>query len=190
MEVYQAGTEVNRIGSYFIKSKFCVWERRLEMEQIKQIQFSDLEDCIQVIHKSFATVASEFNLSEQNCPRHPSFMKIDVLHKRFADGEQMFGLYEQEKLVGYVSMSVDKENAAELHHLAVLPDFRHQGYGKRLIDYCEMKAKELGCHKIKVAIIEENKILKNWYLQNGFIHLLTKGFNSLPFTVGFMEKHL
>jgi len=69
------------------------------MVQIKQIKITNLQDCIKIINKSFATVASEFNLSEKNCPRHPSFMKIDTLQKRFMDGYQMFGIYEQEKLV-------------------------------------------------------------------------------------------
>ena len=160
------------------------------MEQIKQISFTDLQDCVKVINKSFATVASKFNLSEKNCPRHPSFMKIETLQKRFTDGYQMYGLYEQEKLVGYVSLSIDEDNAAELHNLAVLSEYRHKGYGKRLLDHCEMKAKEMGCNKIKIDIIEENKILKDWHLKNGFIHLFTKKFDHLPFTVGFMEKYI
>lgn len=160
------------------------------MEQIKQISFTDLQECVKVINKSFATVASKFNLSEKNCPRHPSFMKIETLQKRFTDGYQMYGLYEQEKLVGYVSLSIDENNAAELHNLAVLPEYRHKGYGKRLLDHCEKKAKEMGCNKIKIDIIEENKILKDWYLKNGFIHLFTKKFDHLPFTVGFMEKYI
>ncbi len=160
------------------------------VEQIKNIKITDLQDCITVINTSFATVAMELNLSEQSCPGHPSFMKIDILQKRFSDGYQMFGFYDQEKLVGYVSMSVDKDNVAELHNLAVIPDCRHNGYGKRLLDYCEAKAKEMKCDKIKIDIIEDNFILKDWYLKNGFIPLFTKKFEHLPFTVGFMEKQI
>lgn len=160
------------------------------MEQIRQIKITELQDCIKVINESFATVAREFNLTEQNCPRHPSFMKIDTLQQRYADGYQMYGLYEQDKLVGYVSISVDDNNAAELHNLAVLPGYRHKGYGKSLLDFCEKKAKEMGCNKIKIDIIEENKVLKDWYLKNGFVHLFTKIFNHLPFTAGFMEKYI
>jgi len=77
----------------------------------------------------------------------------------------MFGLYEQEKLVGYVSISVDKDNIAELHNLVVLPDCCHKGYGKHLLDYCETKAKEMRCNKIKIDIIEENNILKDCTLK-------------------------
>ena len=89
-----------------------------------------------------------------------------------------------------MSISIDKENTAELHNLAVLPDYRHKGYVKSLLDYCEKKAKEMGCNKIKIEIIEESKILKDWYLKNGFIHLFKKKFEHLPFTVGFMEKNI
>ena len=45
----------------------------------------------------------------------------------------------------------------------------------------------LGGTKIKIGIIEENNILKKWYLNNGFAHIGTGKFDSLPFTVGFME---
>jgi len=171
------------------KNNFC-GERKCNVVQIKPIKITDLQDCIKVINESFATVAREFNLTEQNCPRHPSFMKVDTLQKRFADGYQMYGLYEQEKLVGYVSISIDENNAAELHNLAVLPGYRHKGYGKRLLDYCEKRAKEMRCYKIKIEIIEENKKLKDWYLKNGYIHLFAKKFDHLPFTVGFMEKYM
>lgn len=158
--------------------------------QIRQIERTDLQDCLTVIHKSFATVADEFNLSEQNCPKNPTFMKMDVLQKRFANGVRMFGLYEREKLVGYVSLSVDEDNTAKLYNLAVLPDYRHHGYGKLLLDYCETKAKEIQCSKIRIDIIEDNTILKDWYLKNGFVHLYTKRIEPLPFSVGFMEKQI
>ena len=101
---------------------------------------------------------------------------------------KMTDLQDCVKVINESFATVD--NAAELHNLSVLPDCRHKGYGKRLLDYCERKAKEMGCNKIKIEIIEENKILKNWYLKNGFIHLFTKQFDYLPFTVGFLEKHL
>lgn len=157
---------------------------------IRKIEQKDLIDCLEVINKSFATVASDFNLSKQNCPRHPSFMKIDILENRFLEGYKMFGLYEQEKLIGYVSISVDQDNNAELHNLAVLPEYRNNGFGKRLLDYCEAKANKMRCNKIKIDIIDENAILKNWYIKNGFVNLFTKKIEPLPFAVCFMEKHV
>jgi len=44
--------------------------------------------------------------------------------------------------------------------------------------------------QIKIDIIEENKILKNWYLENGFVQTNKKKIEPLPFTVGFMEMRV
>ena len=71
--------------------------------------------------------------------------------------------------------------------LAVLPQYRHNGYGKKLIAFAKEKAKEMGAAKITIGIIEENARLKNWYASNGFIHTGTREFSHLPFIVGFME---
>ncbi len=37
------------------------------------------------------------------------------------------------------------------------------------------------------TIIEENTVLKNWYIANGFVHTGTKKFDHLPFTTGYLE---
>ncbi len=56
-----------------------------------------------------------------------------------------------------------------------------------MLDFAKVKVLGLGGKVINIAIIEENTILKTWYALNGFIHLGTKEFDQLPFTVGFME---
>lgn len=41
--------------------------------------------------------------------------------------------------------------------------------------------------QLTIGIIEESNILKEWYLQLGFIHTGTMSIETLPFTVGYME---
>ena len=41
-----------------------------------------------------------------------------------------------------------------------------------------------------VGIVEENKVLRKWYENNGFIHIGTKKFDFFPFTCGYMERDL
>ena len=155
---------------------------------IKPISEQDLPFCLEVIRNSFATVATDFRLTEQNCPNHTSFMKIDKLNYHFFNGFYMFGYFNENKIIGYVSLSkTENIGVYELHNLSVLPEFRHLGCGKKLIDFCKNTVKSLEGNKIIIGITEENIVLKNWYLQNGFIHKGTKIFEHLPFTVGFME---
>ena len=45
-------------------------------------------------------------------------------------------------------------------------------------------------NKIKIGIVEENTVLKEWYKTFGFVHTGTRKYEHLPFTVGFMELEL
>ena len=149
---------------------------------------SELEKCADVIRKSFATVAIDFGITEENCPNHTSFTTSDKLRNNVSWGWLMYGLYHERKMIGYVSLSkTETVGVYEMHNLAVLPEERHKGYGRYLLDFCKAKVKELGGNKITVGIIEESKVLKDWYRLNGFTHSGTKIFPRLPFIVGFME---
>lgn len=49
---------------------------------------------------------------------------------------------------------------------------------------------ELGCDKMNIGIVEENKVLRKWYEAFGFMHTGTQKFDFFPFTCGYMEKKL
>lgn len=99
----------------------------------------------------------------------------------------MYALYAGKKIIGYISLSKENDDAYELHNLAVLPEHRHNGFGKLLLDYAKETVKSLGGNMIKIGIIEESTVLKNWYIANGFVHTGTKKFDHLPFTSGYLE---
>ena len=152
-----------------------------------EVDENKLSDCLEVIHLSFATVADEFGLNSENCPTNGAFMPLERLENDFKKGNLMFAICEGKKAVAFMQLSKNGSGAIEMEKIAVLPQFRHNGHGKKLLDYAKQKSKELGATKITIGIIEENVRLKNWYESNGFIHKGTKMFPHLPFTVGFME---
>ena len=155
---------------------------------IKQLTHSGLPAAADVIRRSFATVAKDLNLTEQNCPRHPTFNTTTERLREFYDaGAPMFGLFEDGRLVGYVALSRKDDGVYGLHNLAVLPEARHKGYGKHLLDHCKAYVNGLGGRKIAIEVIEDNVVLKEWYLANGFAHLSTHKIDALPFTFGCME---
>lgn len=165
------------------------FEKKVEAEEdhIRPICYDTLPEAINVIHQSFEPVAERFGLTRENYPKHTSFMPIESLQAQMQRGFYMFGLYENGKIVGYASLSDKGRSAYMLHNLAVLPEYRHNGYGRKLLDYAKEKVRALGGTIIKIDIIEENTVLKEWYLKNGFTHTGTKKFDHLPFTTGFME---
>ncbi len=154
---------------------------------ISKVTKENLPECLAVIHQSFATVADKFGLTKENCPKHTSFIPISYLETQMKWGWLMYGLFEGEKIIGYMSLSKETDDIYELHNLAVLPEHRHNGFGKQMLDFAKETVKSLGGTKIKIGIIEESTSLKNWYITNGFEHIGTKKFDHLPFTSGYLE---
>ena len=163
---------------------------------IKQLEPSDFSPAAEAIRASFATVAKDLGLTEQNCPKYVGFVTTGERLQTHHDwGWRLYGLFEADKIIGYVSVSkvapsgdASKSNGAyEIHNLAVLPEHRHKGYGKQLLDFCMAKIKESCGSKVNISIVEENTVLKKWYTAYGFIPTGTQKYEHLPFTSGYME---
>jgi len=154
---------------------------------IHEIEKHELNACLDVIHRSFRTVAEQFGLTRDNCPKHTSFIPLAFLETQMNWGWYMYALYAGETIIGYMSLSKEPDGTFELHNLSVLLEHRHKGFGKQLLDFAKEKVLQLGGRKIKIGIIEESTVLKNWYMANGFEHTGTKKFDHLPFTSGYLE---
>lgn len=158
--------------------------------RIKEVSLDDLKDCAKVIRTGFGTVAKEFGLTIFNCASNEAFINDKKLISDFNKGDLMYALYEDSIIVGFIQLEKKSNVQFELVKITVLPEYRHCGYGKILLDFAKNKVLEQQGKKMTIGIIEENTILKNWYTRNGFIHTGTYKFHLLPFTVGFMEVNI
>ena len=155
--------------------------------EICGVRDDELTLCVQAIRSAFATIAKQFHLTEENCPTNAAFMKNERLLYDREKGNLMYVLKTDGRIAGFMQIESKGEGLFELKNIAVVPDYRHHGFGKMLLDFTAQKVKQLGGNRISIGIIEENTVLRRWYEQNGFVHLGTKVFEHLPFTVGFME---
>ena len=162
----------------------------VSMPMIFEAEKDELGECLSVIHRSFETVADEFGLTQENCPKHTSFMPLSYLETQMARGWNMYGLYAGKKIIGYMSLSKESDGTFELHNLAVLPEYRCKGFGKQLLDFAAETVRSLGGTKIRIGIIDEHTVLKNWYIKNGFTETGLKKFDHLPFTSGYLERNV
>lgn len=112
---------------------------------------------------------------------------FDKLEKQLSDGRLMYAYFYANKIIGYYSLVLN-ENKCEINNLCVLPEYRHNNIGKKLLEHALEKAKEQGCSKIEISIVEENKKLKAWYKKFGFKTTYIKKYDFFPFTCGYMEK--
>jgi ribosomal protein S18 acetylase RimI-like enzyme len=155
--------------------------------EMKEILEQDLEECAEVIRQGFSTVAKDFGLTLENCPTNGAFIKKERLEAEREKGHLMYGMTDGSQIIGFMQLEKNNEELYFLQKLVVLPDFRHLGLGKKLLDYTKEQVEQLGGKRISISIIEENTVLKNWYLAYGFQVTGTRKFEHLPFTVGFME---
>lgn len=159
---------------------------------IKEIDKNDIEQCVDVIRKSFSTVASDFGFTEENAPRFTAFATTaERLDWQLTDEHRlMYAYYENDRIIGYYSLLPQDNHECELNNLCVLPDYRHKKLGETLLASAFDNARDMHCKKMNIGIVEENQILRKWYESHGFIHTGTKKFDFFPFTCGYMVKDL
>ena len=162
---------------------------KLPKQMIIEVTEDDaLNSSVNVIQHSFKTVAEEFNLTIENCPTHPSFVTLQQPKELKAKGLRLFGLFEDANQVGFVAIERANETLYYMEKLAVLPVYRHKGYGTKLVAFVLDYIKNAGGEKLSIGMINEHKVLKDWYRKLGFTEISTARFPHLPFTVCFMER--
>lgn len=157
--------------------------------EIKRVSEDQLDESVRVIRKSFATLEREFDITKENCSTHPSFMTRERLDEMIERGMELYGLFVDSRLVGTVSIEPYKEKYY-LGKLAVLPDYRHRGFGEMLVRFIIETAKSREIDRLGLGMIDKHTVLKDWYKSLGFVEVGTKDFDHLPFTTCFMAKRL
>ena len=150
----------------------------------------DLGSSARVVRNSFKTVALDFNLTRENNPTHPSFMTTGRLRKERNRGVTLFGLFLADRQIGFIAIERADATLYYIERLAVLPEYRHRGYGARLMEFAFAYIKTNGGTKVCIGIINEQTVLKDWYKGLGFEEISTREFAHLPFTVCFMEREI
>lgn len=159
---------------------------------IRKVTQKDLAECVDVIKSSFLTVANDFGFTADNAPRFTAFAITKERLRWHLENEKrpMFAFIDNEKIIGYYSLALQANNQCELNNLCVLPQFRHQKIGEKLLLHAFDTAKSLGCTKMNIGIVEENQRLRMWYEAHGFSHTGTQKFDFFPFTCGYMTQEL
>lgn len=183
------------VGSCGICLAVCPWtnkyiQRLAKSPVIEEALPDDYETIRDVIHRSFSTVADEFGLTPENCAKYTGFLPLEALNAQRERGWKLYQCRAGQKTVGCMALSDEGNGCFELHELAVLPEYRHFGYGTQLLGTAGKITRTSGGKLLKISIMEENSRLKNWYLGKGFVHMGTRKFSHLPFTSGYLVWNL
>jgi GNAT superfamily N-acetyltransferase len=156
--------------------------------EIRIITNEPLEPSVALIRRSFATVAGEMGITEQNAPRYTAFITKERLEETRKWGGVFWGLFSGGQQVGFVAVEKEQDNKYWMKRLAVLPESRHGGSGRTLVDTVINYVRGLGEKKLYIGMVNEETVLKNWYLAMGFkVTTILNDIPNLPFTVALME---
>jgi ribosomal protein S18 acetylase RimI-like enzyme len=151
---------------------------------------SDIETCRKILNESFITVADEFGLTKENSPTNAAFYSNKDLINQIDNGLEFYLGYFDGNAISCVAIEKSKSETDTFYieKLAVIPKFRHKGFGKELMDFCIHTIKSQGGKNISIALIDSNIRLKEWYFDLDFQITTIKKFDHLPFSVCFMKR--
>ncbi|MEK7352972.1 MAG: GNAT family N-acetyltransferase [Chloroflexota bacterium] len=141
-----------------------------------------------VIRNSFKMVAEEFGLTRENAPTHPSFLTVRWLKEKKSDDVKYFGLFLDNRQIGFVVIEKSDEDIYWVEKLAVIPAYRYGGFGAKLVGFAIDYIRGHGGKKVALGMMNEHTVLKNWYKKLGFREISTRKYPHLPFTVCYMER--
>ncbi len=151
---------------------------------------SDAELLATIISESNDDVAKKFDLTIDNSPKHPSFYTKEWVLSDFDRHEEYFIYRDENTCMGCVAFESPDPEVAYLNRLSVLPKYRQQGIGEKLVNSVFEYARSKEIPKVSIGIIDAHNDLKNWYLKLGFVDGEKKNFSHLPFVVRYMSYDL
>ncbi|MDR1130600.1 MAG: GNAT family N-acetyltransferase [Prevotellaceae bacterium] len=154
------------------------------------IEIKDSTVITKILNESFLTVANEFGYTMENAPRFGAFIKEDVIEKDFQYGTKIFGFQMDNITVACAGFSKNRNGIYEIKRLAVMPDYRHLGIGKKLLLHNENEIKTAGEKIVEVHIVDSNELLKEWYKNNGYKEIKVEEIKCMPFKSCIMQKEL
>lgn len=157
---------------------------------IRKADSHDISMLSRLIRDSFRDVAERFDITPENCPKHPSHCTEGWIEKDLERGVSYYILERDGLSRGCVGLEKAGPHLYYLERLAVLPEGRRAGFGRRLVKHVLSVAKTLGAREISIGIIAGDKKLRDWYQKMGFVEVETKKFKHLPFLVTFMRYDL
>jgi ribosomal protein S18 acetylase RimI-like enzyme len=152
----------------------------------------DLSMVVNVLNTSHDTVAKEFGFTRETNPSNNAFIDETSLRAQLEKGIKVYSMTVDAKMTGCIAIekSVTEDDVFYIEKVSVMPNFRGRGYGRALMDFAIKEIVRDGGRQVSIALIDSNKKLKQWYLNQGFQETGIKDFAHLPFRVCFMRKEL
>lgn len=176
-----------------IKRRLYMSTHKRNQIKIKGFKKEEARSYIEVIQGAFKPVAESLKMTKENFPGSGAFFTKDNLNNLLDKKADIFGLYcieDEECLIGTLVISSKDKLKYKIEKLAVLPAYRHRGYGRELMCFAESFISKKGGDKANLGLVLENDQLLKWYESLGYTVKKRKPYRHSVFTIAFMEKKL
>lgn len=146
---------------------------------IKIAEEKNLKDCYKVIVASFKY---ESNID--------IYIKYDKFLKAYEKGVEVYFISEDNNIIGCIGIEKKSDIKYKIRFLSVLPEYRHLGYGKKLIYNAEQIVSLKSGNKISLGMNYSNKVLLNWYESLGYKVDKIKEYKKGSIEIAFMNKDI
>ena len=128
--------------------------------------YDKLRNCLAIIVLCYKKRDEELKLRE-DIHRH-TYLSFDELKTMYDKGIKMYGYYDNDIQVGFVSFDI-RETNIKIKDIVVFPNYQNKGIGKELLNFVKEIAIKENKKKLVLGMIDANEKLKNWYLKYGFV---------------------
>jgi ribosomal protein S18 acetylase RimI-like enzyme len=157
---------------------------------IRSVSESELSECLKIIQAAYIPVAERFGLTDDNCPDSGrATLKFESLLQEYENGELMFIYCDDGRICGYLGMCRNGE-VLKIDDIVVLPAYQGKGIGSNMLSFAKNYARDCGCIKLRLGMINNNTELKNWYRKHGFETVELIQYPNAPFVTGYMEARV
>jgi ribosomal protein S18 acetylase RimI-like enzyme len=143
-----------------------------------------------ILNRSFLTVAKTFGYTAEQVPSFPAFIDRGVIVGQLQEGFKIFGAKSDNVIAGCAGYKAIDGTTGVIERLAVLPEYRHRGIGKHLLEFIEITIRGNKGTIAELSIVDNNLVLKNWYKRLGYQEWSIEEHPQLPFKVCVLQKWL
>jgi ribosomal protein S18 acetylase RimI-like enzyme len=163
------------------------------MENIAEL--NDSKIIANILNKAFLAFAREFNFTKENAPNHLAFINSDGVEAWLNNGLKMYGYKMKDRIIGCAGYSYYNDKLYVIERLAVLPEYRNLGVGKKMMKFIENRIKNIGGRIAEIHVTDKNTVLREWYKKQGYVEIRIEevhipGMAALPFKACVMNKEL
>lgn len=155
---------------------------------IESVTYEQLPECLDVIHTAFEVNCTKYGYTRENYPSCAAFLTLEDLVTAKNIGTHFYAVSVDGKIAGCVQLKRTDADSYAFTRFAVLPEYQHYGFGRKLIEHCSAKAKEYGASKMTLLMMYSNEKLRSFYESCGFTLTKIDTDSEHPFEYAIYEK--